>query len=69
MTNQRRGNTIPGFDCLLGRAVGYNRGEWKKILEGLTVHRRNGYFIAVDANGSSLFEVYDDPGALYKGLT
>ena len=57
MTLKRRGDIIPGFDCSSGKAVGYNRDEWEKLLEDLTVHRRNGYLIAVDANGLPLFEI------------
>lgn len=61
MNHQRReGDIFPGFDLALGKAVGYNRGEWQKLLESTTVHRRNGYLIAVDADGLPLFEVFDD---------
>jgi hypothetical protein len=62
---QSRGDIIPGFDCRTGKAVGYNRGEWNKLLESTTVHRRNGYFIAVDADGLSLYEIHTDDEVRY----
>ena len=57
---RRQGDIIPGFDCRTGKAVGYIRGEWDKLLESYTIHRRDCYLIAMDADGLPIFEVYDD---------
>ncbi len=54
-----QGDTIPGFDCRTGKAVGYVRGEWKQLLKGFTVHRRDCYLIAMDSNGLTIYEIYD----------
>jgi hypothetical protein len=54
---QGRGDIIPGFDCRTGKAVGYVRGEWEKLLESTTVHRRDCYLIAMDADGLPLYEI------------
>lgn len=54
------GDLIPGFDCKTGKAVAYVRGEWDKLLEGKTVHRRDCYLIAMDSDGLTIYEVYDD---------
>ena len=53
------GDPIPGFDCRTGKAVGYVRGEWEVLLEGLTVTRRDCYFIARDSNGLTIYEIYN----------
>ena len=59
-TKERRGDFIPGFSCTTGEAVSYTRGEWDKLLEGKTVHRRDCYLIAMGADGLPLYEVYDE---------
>jgi hypothetical protein len=67
MHHQRRqGDIIPGFDCRTGKAVGFIRGEWDKLLEGLTMSRvtltsldrRDCYLIAMDADGLPLYEIF-----------
>jgi len=59
MHHQRRqGDIIPGFDCRTGKAVGFIRGEWNKLLEGCTVHRRDCYLIAMDADGLPVYEIF-----------
>ena len=55
---RRQGDIIPGFDCRTGKAVGYVRGEWEKLLKGFTIHRRDCYLIAMDSNGLTIYEVY-----------
>ena len=57
---ERRGDFIPGFSCITGEAVNHTRGEWDKLLEGTTVHRRDCYLIAMGADGLPLYEVYDE---------